>query len=314
MNASPIDPELVNAQKKVDEIAAGLGPTQPGIEGTRLRGAAGRRWWNEGGPEMAERRVATVPGPYRDIPVILYKPTASKDLPVYVYLHGGGYRIGNEEWNDRQMREIADAWGGAVLSIDYAHVPEHTFPRAVEEAQAVFQWLHESGSTWGLDGTRIAFGGSSAGANVAVGAAIGLGGAKTGYLKAGATIAAIFDHDNDTDSMRAFESTYAPTRQGVVALLKDYLPDAAMWTDQRANPSLADATLFPPMFMAAAELDVLRDSSKNMAQTLAAAGRNPELKIYPGMTHMFFGFSRMVGRAQTCIADIAAFLRRHLPA
>jgi acetyl esterase len=99
----------------------------------------------------------------------------------------------------------------------------------------------------------------------------------------------------------------------VAELLKNYLPDSATHRDPRANPILADAALFPPLFMAAAEVDTLRDSSVRMAAKLAAAGVTHELKIYPGMTHLFFGYSRMVTTARGCIADMAAFLRKHLP-
>jgi acetyl esterase len=263
---------------------------------------------------MAERRHATIPGPHRNIPVVLYRPSTRRDLPVYVFLHGGAYRIGNEWANDRQMRELAEAWGGAVVSADYAHVPEHVFPTAVEETQAVYQWLHAHGAEWGIDGNRIAFGGASAGSNVSTGAAIGLGGVRTGYLKAGLTVVGVLDRDRDTESMRAFaDSGVFPSRAATAGSAGDYLPDPALADDPRANPILADPALFPPMFLAAAEIDVLRDSSKNMAARLQAAGRPHELRIYKGMTHLFFGYTRMVAQSRACVADMAAFLRQTLP-
>jgi acetyl esterase len=67
------------------------------------------------------------------------------------------------------------------------------------------------------------------------------------------------------------------------------------------------------MFLAAAEIDVLRDSSKRLAVRLASVGVEHELKIYPGMTHLFFGYTRMVAKARDCVSDMAAFLRKHLP-
>jgi acetyl esterase len=314
MAIPPIDPELLQAQQRSEAIAAEFGPVE-GIAGVRARAAAGRVWWNEGGPEMAERRFATIPGPDRDIPAVLYRPTLAGDLPVYVFLHGGGYRIGNERSNDRQMRELAALWGGAVVSIDYAHVPEHVFPHAVEEAQAALRWLHKEGRAWGLDGDRIAFGGSSAGANVATGAAIGLGGVATGYLKAGLTIVGVFDLDTTTGSMQTFgDAGLAPTAAGMATAMADYLPDPSMRDDPRANPSVADPVLFPPMFFAAAEVDTLRDSSCRLADRLATAHVAHELKIYAGMTHLFFGYSRTLTTARRCIGDMAQFLERHMPA
>src|SRR3546814_19572723 len=70
---------------------------------------------------MALDEARTVPGPFRDVPVRLYKPRERAGLPVFLYLHGGGFKLGNQDTNDRQMRELAHAWGGAVLSAAYVH-------------------------------------------------------------------------------------------------------------------------------------------------------------------------------------------------
>jgi acetyl esterase len=315
-----LDPQLAAALARVKEIDASLPPPAPGVAGVRANAAAGREWWNEGGPTMAECRHATIPGPYRPIPVVLYRPVAQEAgiaalLPVYVFLHGGAYRIGNEWSNDRQMRELAASWGGAVISADYAQVPEQVFPVAIEETQAVYQWLHQHGAEWGLDGTRIAFGGASAGANVSTGAAIGLGGVETGYLKAGLCVVGVFDRDLDTASMREFgDAGVFPSPAAIAGSAQDYLPDPATHNDPRATPVAAEPALFPPMFLAAAEIDVLRDSSKRLSTRLAAGGVPHRLKIYPGMTHLFFSYTKMVEQARQCVADMAAFLAEHLPA
>src|SRR5690606_6319593 len=230
--------------------------------------------------------------------------------------HGGGFRFGNERANDRQMREIAAAWGGIVISSDYVHVPEYVFPTAVEEAAAVYRWLSENGAAWGIDGTRIAYGGSSAGANVSTGAAVHLGGVRTGYLKAGVSIVGVLDRDFDTGSMRQFgdSSDLYPNRKGLQGSVGDYVPDPTQRDDPRVDIGRADLSLLPPTFAAAAEVDVLRDSSVNIVERMKAAGQDATAKIYPGMTHLFFGFSREVKGAQQAVADVAAFLTRVLPA
>lgn len=310
-----MDPQMAAALKKAADIAAELAPPVGGVQGVRQSAALGRKYWNEGGPQMARVEERTIPGPLRDIPVVIYYPATAPSLPVFVYLHGGGYRIGNPHSNDRQMRELAAQWGGIVISADYAHVPEHTFPAPVEETVAVYRWLATNGAAWGIDASRIAFGGSSAGANVSVGAAIQLGGARTGFLKAGVTVSGLLDDDVDTESMRLFDGgAFYPPRDNVITTITDYVPDAAQRKDPRFNMALADPALLPPLFLAAAELDTLRDSSKNLAARLAAAGRPHTLKIYPGMTHVFMGFSRTVERAQECVRDIAGFLAEQLPA
>ncbi len=310
-----IDPQLAAALKRVAEINAEFGPPAPGPQGLRDHAARGRLWWNEGGPQLAEAREDRIPGPIRDIPVMVYRPSTARPLPVFVYLHGGGYRIGSHKANDRQMRELAAAWGGAIVSADYAHMPEHVFPVAVEETVAVYRWLNANGARWGLDGQRMAFGGSSAGANVSFGAAVAIGGVKSGFLKAGVGIVGVFDRDTETEAMRLYgNGELYPDRKGIAATAAEYVPDPALRNDPRANIVGADPQLFPPVFLAAAELDCLRDSATNLAARLKAAGRPHQLKVYPGMTHLFFGFSRMVERAAEAGRDIAAFLKQQLPA
>lgn len=313
--ASRIDPQLAAALSKVAEIGAGLGPPAPGPEGLRRNAALARKFWSEGGPVMAREEDKTIVGPLRDIPVVLYDATNSTvKRPVFVFLHGGGFRIGDAHANDRQMRELAAAWGGIVVSADYVHVPEHVFPAPVEETVAVLRWLAEKGGNWGVDGSRIAFGGLSAGANVALGAAVKCDGVRSGYLKAGVSIVGLLDDDNDTESMREFGSKVNPPREGVASTISDYVTTPAQRKDPCFNIALADPALFPPMFLAAAEIDSLRDSTKKLAARLSAAGGDHRMVIYPGMTHHFASLGRTVERAEACWRDVAAFLSEHLPA
>ena len=79
-------------------------------------------------------------------------------------------------------------------------------------------------------------------------------------------------------------------------------------------PLLGDMSALPPSFIATAEYDVFRDSSTQMASRLAQADRLRFFKIYPGMAHLFFGFSREVPGAQQCVSDVSRFLAEHLPA
>jgi acetyl esterase len=310
-----LDPQLAAAYQLAAEQLQALGPPPAESAAAREHAVRARAWWNEGGPAMHAVEEHAVAGPLRPIPIVVYRPVkADAPQPAYVYLHGGGFRFGTPRANDRQMREIAAAWGGIVVSADYAHVPEHVFPAAVEECCAVYRHLAAQGATLGIDGTRLAFGGSSAGANVAVGAAIQLGAEGAAHLRAGACVVGLFDDDADTESMRLYgDAGLPPGRQAVAATLANYVPDARLRQDPRVNCVLADPTLLPPMFLAAAEMDTLRDSSRKMAARLADAGRPCVYKEYPGMGHLFFGHSRTVARAAECVADVAGFLRDRLP-
>ncbi|MBC7379659.1 MAG: alpha/beta hydrolase fold domain-containing protein [Burkholderiaceae bacterium] len=308
-----LDPQLRAAFAKSADISASLGAPDPGIAGVRRNFDLGRRYWNEGGPDDVESQEQSIAGPTRQVPVVIYRPRgASGLLPVFVYLHGGGFRLGSHWSNDRQMREMAHAWGGVVISADYLHVPEHVFPSAVDETAAVLQWLHGNAAALGLDGDRIAFGGSSAGAVVAFGAAVGLGGVP--WLRAAVGIVGAFSAGTSTPSMQLYgDAGLYPDAASVAPMFNAYVPDPALRNDPRANLLAADAKLLPPTFLAAAEFDIFRDASAAMAQRLELAGRLHAFNIYPGMGHLFFGTSRSVDRAAQCVRDVAAFLAQRLP-
>jgi acetyl esterase len=231
-----------------------------------------------------------------------------------VYLHGGGFRVGAPRSNDRQLRELAAAWGGIVVSLDYAHMPEAVFPTAVEETAAAYEWLHASGAEWGVDGRRLAFGGSSAGASVAMGACVHLGGSRTGYLRAGAFVVGVFDDNLETDSMREHgDGPLFPSRASASALFPAYAGGPGQRQDPRFNTRRSDLSLMPPLFLAAAQADIYRDGSLKLADEVRKRGGRAEVQVYAGMTHLYWGYSRMVEAAARCTSDLAAFLRRELP-
>lgn len=317
MSGTPsIDAQLAAAYRLNAEIMELLGPPAPGLAGQREHADRVRRWWNEGGPAMAREREFSIPTGRRELRAVAYEPAAAGQAqPAYVYLHGGGFRMGSPRSNDRMLREIAEAWGGTVVSLDYVHVPEHVFPEAVEDTAAAYAWLHTHGGQLGIDGDRLAFGGSSAGANVALGAAIHLGGCRRSYLRAGALVVGVYDQDDTTESMQRFGgSGFFPTRAGAPQTIEAYVPDPALRDDPRVNCLRADMAILPPLFLAAAEMDVFRDSSRQLAAAMQRAGRGCELVEYAGMGHLFTGYSRIVDGARRCIADLADYLRRKLPA
>jgi acetyl esterase len=309
-----IHPQQAEALKRNAEIVAELGGPGEGVEEVRARAEAARAVWNEGGPDMAVNEARTIPGPFRDVPVQLYRPSADGTLPVFVYLHGGGFRIGGPLSNDRQMREIAAAWGGAVISADYVHVPEHSFPDPVDEIVAVLEWVAEHGGEWGLDTDRIAIGGASAGASVALGAAITLRDkGRADLLKAIVSLYGVLDYNLESDSMTELGGgDFMLTTEYTQMVYDGYVPDAGDRSDPRAFAAKADPTGLPPIFIAAAELDPIRDDSLTFATTLKEAKHFFVLEVYPGVMHAFFGHSPVIDEAKRLINDTATFLGRAL--
>ena len=222
----------------------------------------------------------------------------------YAFFHGGGFRLGEPRSSDRQLRELALAWGGIVVSLDYAHMPEAVFPVAVEESAAALRWLSVHGARWGIDPARLAVGGSSAGASVAMGVAVHLGPGRAGFLRAGAFVVGVFDDDLDTASMRAHgDGPMQPSRRSAAAMFEAYAGGPGQRRDPRLDTRQADLGDMPPLFLAAAELDVYRDSSVLLARRLNGAGRSAELVVYPGTTHLFWGYMRIDGLCGPHFAD-----------
>jgi len=304
-----IDPQQAEALKRNAEIVESVGGPGETITEIRDHANAARAIWNEGGPEMAVQRDVAVPGPFRDVPTRLYKPADTPGLPVFVYLHGGGFKLGNQLSNDRQMRELAQVWGGAVISSDYVHVPEQTFPDPVIEVAAVLEWLAENGGDWGIDGDAIVVGGASAGASVAFGAAYELRGRRPDLLKGVVSIYGVIDDNLDSDSMLALGGgDFILQRDNVRQIYDDYIGDADR-NDPRAFAAKGDPAGLPPAFIVAAELDPIRDDSLLLAERMGAAGQSHRLKVYPGVMHTFFVQSNAIDQGKLCIGDIADFLR-----
>jgi acetyl esterase len=309
-----MDPQFEAALRRNVELQREAGTPGPGIEGVRRHMRFARQWWNEGGPAMHREIEADVPIAGKQVRVVVYVPTPATVLrPAYLFLHGGGFRVGDPRSNDRMMRELAAGWGGIVVSIDYVHLPEHVFPQAVIDTAQVYQWIAANGAAWGIDGSRLAFGGTSSGANVALGAAIHLGAAGTAFLKAAVVLVGTFDTEFDDESMQVHgDGSLFPTQSSARATLQNYVPDPAQRDDPRVNCVAADLSLLPPLFIAAAELDVFRDSSRRLAAALTKAGRPHRHVEYPGVGHLFAGYSRTVDMARRCCQDIATFLAANL--
>ena len=102
------------------------------------------------------------------VPARLYRPNDHDDLGLLVFLHGGGWVIGNLDSHDNLCRILANSSGHAVLSIDYRLAPEHPFPAALDDAVAATCWAHSNAATLGCSADRLAVGGDSAGATLAI--------------------------------------------------------------------------------------------------------------------------------------------------
>jgi acetyl esterase len=234
---------------------------------------------------------------------------------VLIYIHGGGWVWGSVDTHDRLMREYAAGGGCAVIGPDYALSPEAAFPQALEECAAVVRWVAKHGAEWGLDPARIVIGGDSAGANLAMGAALLLRETDPDLRLAGLLLNyGVFDSRLDTPTYREFAEGYFLTREKMRFYWECYCPRPADRISPLAAPLRADIARqlggLPPVLLHIAELDVLAAENHAMAERLRAAGVAVETRLFPGTAHGFLRALAHVGASRQAAADGGAWLAR----
>jgi len=228
-------------------------------------------------------------------------------LPVMLYLHGGGFTIGNLETHDSLCRQLALRSGAAVVALDYRLAPEHRFPVAVEDAWAAMHWLARHAGTLGLDGSRLAVGGDSAGGTLAAVCAIHA--RDTGLkLRAQVLITPGTTAFADTSSHDRFAEGYLLEAAGIEWFFSHYIARAQR-RDWRFAPLGADSLDgVAPACIVLAECDPLVDEGVAYADRLRWAGVPVELDLVRGVTHDFIKLGRVIAEARHAQALIGAAL------
>jgi acetyl esterase len=236
----------------------------------------------------------------------------STDLPALVYLHGGGWTIGDLDTHDVLCRSLCVQAGVVLISVDYRLGPEHKFPAAYEDAMAAFQWAVQEAPTLHLDPHRIAIGGDSAGGNLAAAACLGL--KDQGVLPAFQLLiypATLMKPD--TASYHANGSGYMLTQESMSYYNNNYLRDAQDATDWRAAPLLAENHEgLPAAFTLTAGYDPLKDEGLMYADALSKAGVPSQYVCFDRQIHGFITMGRVIEEANTAVSLCAAVLKSHL--
>ena len=308
-----LDPQMIAVLKKratlasmADDLAA------LSIEEIRKAYNTERAWWNEIKPEMRNVSELAVTGPVRDVPVRIYYPLNSDNGPTLLYLHGGGWVVGNLDTHDRVMRLLAELSGARVVGVDYALSPEYKFPIAINEVLAVINWLQGQGADHGLDVSRLGLGGDSAGANMAVAVTQLCHQQSANLIQFLLLYYGAYGLTESLSRQQYSGTEYELTDEERQFYLTSYLASEEDKTDPRFKVLNGDIGLLPTAFIGAAECDPLRDDSKALHEAMQTVGRPAILKIYPGVLHSFIHYSRMLDKATEALHDGAAALKTAL--
>lgn len=293
----PLDPQLQPILDSMAPMAAIDWNTMPPAAAREMMGAMPLPYQ----VDLPEVRNITVDGHGAQLAARLYRPSLEEGLPVVVFFHGGGWVTGTLDSHDLICRLIARESGSAVVSVDYRLAPEFAFPTPLEDSYAAVQWVAANASGLGLDGSRIAVAGDSAGGNLAAAVALlarDRGGAKITHQLLFYPVAdADFDNGSYTDNGQGYFLTKAMMQWfwghyvGADVLASGQVPPLAAVCRAGSVAGLPSATVIT------AEYDPLRDEGEVYARRLADAGVAVELTRVPGVIH---GFASMLG-----VADIA---------
>jgi acetyl esterase len=254
----------------------------------------------------------TIPGPSgHAIAARLYAPSTEPHLPVMLYMHGGGFVIGSIDTCDAMCRSVAQQAGVAVVAIDYRLAPEHKFPAGLHDAWDAFQWLAREAHTLGLDASRLAVGGDSAGATLA--ATVALMARDAGLpLRLQALFYPSVQTSMVTDSFKAFAKGLI-LDSSVMAWFDANARQAGVPDDWHREPlKAASHQGVAPAWISVAECDPLADDGRLYADKLKAEGVPAELVVWPGTVHDFINLGRFIPQAAQAHTALAQALRQAL--
>lgn len=252
-------------------------------------------------PPVAAVREIAIPTDGAAIAARLYRPlgsTGAMALPLLVFFHGGGWTVGDLDSYEPLCRTLANEACCAVLSVDYRLAPEYPFPTAVDDAYTAALWVSEHAHELGVDATRIAVGGDSAGGNLAAVTAILARDRGAPALVFQLLIYPATDQRTERPSWRQFGRGYLLDLESIRYFQNKYLRHARDYEDWRASPLRRDdLTGVAPALVITAGFDPLLDDCMAYVRHLEGAGVNVEHHCFEGMVHGFLTLGRMFAAA-----------------
>lgn len=255
----------------------------------------------------------TIDGPGGPLPLRLYTPRGlSGRSPALLFFHGGGWVYGDLESHDATCRFLAEEAQVRVVAVDYRLAPEAPFPAAVDDAMAAWTWVAEHAQGLGIDPTRIAVGGDSAGGNLAAVVAqqtVAAGGPSPAFQL---LVYPATDFAERAPSRTTYAEGFFLTRAFMDLAEENYLVGSEDRRDPRLSPLHGDVTGVAPAYVVTAGFDPLLDEGDAYAEKLRAAGVPVEHVTEDGLIHGFVNMVALGRTAPRAVRRAAAALQRNL--
>lgn len=311
-------PLMADVRAFLDQLAANRPAPVADPAAAVAASRAGYRLMQPQAPELAVGSVTDqqIPGPAGLIPVRVYRPAANPGggpLAVIVNFHGGGFVIGDLDTADAQCREMCRRTAAVVVSVDYRLAPEHRFPAAAEDCFAATSWVAAQAAALGVDATRLAVAGDSAGGNLAAVVAMmarDRGGPAIAFQL---LVYPVTDCNFDTGSYRSNGDGYLLTAATMRWFFDHYAPPPIDRTHPHLSPLRASSFAnLPPALVMTAEFDPLRDEGEAYAQRLRESGVAAQALRMDGHIHGFFATTRQLPSTVPAMEQACAALRQAL--
>ncbi len=306
----PVDKQIAPILQQFSEL--------PAPDYSQLDAAQYRQFFDDmqpviPGEPMSEVRNLRVAGAVGELDARLYRPSEKRELPLLVYFHGGGFVVGNLDTHDNLCRSLARQTEAVVVSVAYRLAPEHPFPAAPLDCYQATCWLVEHTAELGVDGSRLALAGDSAGGNMALAVSQLAAQHQGPKIRYQCLFYPVTDVRNDSPSYVEFAEGYFLTANMMDWFWQQYLPEAGQGDDPLASPlRAASLAQMPPTTLITAEFDPLRDQGEAFARRLREAGVSVREQRCDGMIHGFISMAPVVERAAQVLSEAAADLRRAL--
>jgi len=263
-------------------------------------------------PPVAITYQLAIPSDYGPIPARFYRADKGKTpCPLLVYFHGGGFMLGTLALYDTTCRRLAVAGNCAVMSVDYRMAPETQFPGAVQDAYAAVRWASEKADLLGIERSKIAVGGDSAGGNLAAVVAQMAQDSKEFAVALQVLIYPMTDQSREYPSYERNATGYMLTRAALHWFMDNYIPDSEDRKSPLASPMLRkNLEGLPPALVISAEFDPLVDENEAYAKRLQEAGVPTDYVCFPGMIHPFFTLGGVVEDTAKAEALVGAALAK----